>query len=228
MSFSAIFLTGLSIGFIGSMHCVGMCGPIALGILQPGGKISSILLYNFGRSLSYSFMGLVLGLLGNQFALAGYQQILSIGSGLIILVLFFVSRWTDARIPWLVYWQKALRDILSGIMSKPKTNWFPFEIGLVNAWLPCGLVYLALLPALATGNAYSAAALMFAFGLGTIPLMVLLLAAGSILSIRIRQKINRIIPYLIVLTACVLILRGMGLGIPYLSPSTSGSVHCAE
>ncbi len=228
MSFAAIVLTGFSIGFLGSLHCVGMCGPIAFSMLQNSGNVAAVLLYNLGRALSYAFMGLVLGLIGNQFALAGYQQGLSIASGILILVLFFASRWTDVKIPYLASWQNSVRNLLSGIMSKPKTYWFPFELGLVNAWLPCGLVYLALLPALATGNAYAAAGLMFSFGLGTMPLMILLLTAGTMLSVSIRQRINRYIPYLILITACLLILRGLGLGIPYLSPSASGSVHCAE
>ena len=83
-------LSGLALGFLGSLHCIGMCGPIALALpSQSKSKLSFYsgrLLYNLGRVITYSIMGLIIGLIGQKINLAGYQQIISVILGIAILI----------------------------------------------------------------------------------------------------------------------------------------------
>jgi sulfite exporter TauE/SafE len=97
-------------------------------------------------------------------------------------------------------------------------------IGLLNGLLPCGLVYVAIVAALATGKIWLGGLLMFSFGLGTIPMMAGMMIFGRRVSMRHRQLINRAIPYMVSVMACILILRGLNLGIPYVSPKMGDSV----
>ena len=207
-------LTGLSIGFLGSFHCIGMCGPIALALpvhrFSGVQKYVGIMLYNLGRAVTYSLLGFAFGLVGSQFRLWGLQQVISIGAGVMIL--------------WV---QQGLGKLLSN--AKNPTSLFP--VGLLNGLLPCGLVYVAIAAALATMSSLNAMLLMFSFGIGTIPVMAGLMMFGHLISINIRQKINRSVPYFVGLMAVMLILRGMNLGIPYLSPKLekeSTEVSCCH
>ncbi|MBK9109771.1 MAG: sulfite exporter TauE/SafE family protein [Saprospiraceae bacterium] len=226
MSFELIVLTGLATGLFGSLHCVGMCGPIALSLSNTGQNIATSLLYNFGRAISYSFMGLFFGFIGNHFALAGLQQLLSILAGSLILIIFLFHYFIDGKPWWISRWYKTVQNALSELISKPKTSWFPFELGILNAWLPCGLVYLALMTAMASGSPWSGAGLMFFFGLGTIPLMFVLMLFGQKLHLKYRMHIQKMIPVFIIAVALLLILRGLNLGIPYLSPKAGFGESC--
>lgn len=228
-------LTGLSIGFLGSFHCIGMCGPIALAlpVRQYAGveKFMGIGLYNLGRALTYGLLGLCFGFVGNQFRLWGLQQVISITAGVLIL-LFIVSRFSIAsKIPVIgklnTWVQQRLGKLLAG--SKNPASLFP--IGLLNGLLPCGLVYVAIAASLATMDTLQGVLLMFSFGLGTIPVMAGLMVFGHLISAPVRYRINKAVPYFVGVMAVMLILRGMNLGIPYLSPSLekdSTEVSCCH
>lgn len=226
MSFEFIVITGLATGLFGSLHCVGMCGPIALSLANTGQNISTPLLYNFGRAISYAFMGLFFGFIGNHFALAGLQQTLSILAGSLILIIFGLHYFIKEQPWWISRWYKTVQTALAELVSKPKTTWYPFELGILNAWLPCGLVYLALMTAMASGSPWSGAGLMFFFGLGTIPLMFVLMLFGQKLQLKYRVYIQKMIPLFIIAMGLILILRGMNLGIPYLSPHLRDGLNC--
>ena len=92
MSLNAIFEIGFFMGLIGSVHCIGMCGPLvmALPIAQQTNfqKWQSILLYHFGKITSYAILGILLGLFGSQLPLYGVQENLSIVMGSIMLLYF--------------------------------------------------------------------------------------------------------------------------------------------
>lgn len=228
-------LTGLSIGFLGSFHCIGMCGPIALALpvrSYPGvQKYVGIGLYNIGRAVTYGFLGLAFGFLGQQFKVWGLQQVISIVAGVMILV-FIVSRFSfSSRIGWLAQLNAWVQKSLSALLSAPKSVTSLFPIGLLNGLLPCGLVYVAIAAALATMHTWHGVLLMFAFGLGTIPVMAGLMMFGHLISGMARQKINKAVPYFVGMMAVMLILRGLNLGIPYLSPSMekdSTEVSCCH
>lgn len=225
MSFELILFTGIGTGLIGSLHCIGMCGPIAWTLTQNGNTFVPALLYNFGRSLSYALMGLILGLIGNQFFLAGMQQLLSIGSGIIILIIFIMNLEAVKKLSVLAKWNLWIQKQLAHLVVGPKGFWFPFELGVLNAWLPCGLVYLALMHAMASGSVWAGAGIMFFFGVGTLPLMFIWMVSGAKLNQRYRNIVQKCMPWFVILMASLLILRGLNLGIPYISPS-AGGVNC--
>jgi len=217
-------VTALTIGLIGSFHCIGMCGPIALALPssfeRPLTLFISRLLYSLGRIITYGFLGLLVGVLGQAIALAGWQQTLSIvtGSAMIlsvILPLRLLSRILPSSVSY-------------GLTSKIKTLWSKlfkrpgltslFVIGLLNGLLPCGLVYVAMAAATTTGDVSRAALYMVAFGIGTAPALIITSLMQNLVSLRIRRMISRFLPIGIVILGTLLVLRGLSLGIPYISP----------
>lgn len=215
-------LAGLGIGLFGSFHCIGMCGPIALSLPVYGKskmeKLALIILYNLGRASTYAILGFIFGFMGRQFFLFGYQQFFSVFLGISILLLLFIGNFFRGKLGLLDALLIKLKMLLGQLLKSPKNSASYYFIGVVNGLLPCGLVYLAVGSAMATGNAWSGAALMFMFGLGTFPLMISLMIFGRFISVSFRSKMRKLVPVFITLTALVIILRGMNLGIPYLSP----------
>lgn len=215
-------MAGLGIGFLGSFHCVGMCGPIALVLpvhrFGVAGKYTGILLYNLGRASTYAIIGLIFGFLGNQFRLWGLQQLISIVAGVFLLLFVLSGASFISRIKWLTSIKQTVQNALGNLLKSSSSPSSLFSIGLLNGLLPCGLVYVAIAAALATTHTLHGALLMFSFGLGTIPVMATLMIFGHLISFNIRQRINRAVPYMVATMALVLILRGMNLGIPYVSP----------
>lgn len=220
----AFFIAAFSLGFLGSFHCIGMCGPIALALpvhnKPQAQKTFMIVMYNLGRMLTYALLGALVGTIGQTIAYAGYQQALSITigalllGGLIVPRLFSFQRFTPAVITKLF---GKLRQVLSNILRQSKTSTL-FGLGMLNGLLPCGLVYMGLAGAAATGSWTEGALFMFIFGSGTVPVMLSLPLAGSFITVNTRNQIRKTVPVVVALTACLLILRGMNLGIPYLSP----------
>jgi sulfite exporter TauE/SafE len=212
--------TAFLLGFVGSAHCAGMCGPLTLALPRGGGGAGLFfvgrMLYNFGRIVTYAAMGAVFGLLGQGVALAGVQRWVSLGLGsAIILGLFFVPRFAN-RIPVAggVNWLKASLGKLLQRRALPAL----FGIGLLNGLLPCGLVYVACAAATATGQVLAGIQYMIAFGLGTLPLMLAISLLGTKLQFALRFRVQRLIPASLLLVGLLLFLRGMALGIPYVSP----------
>jgi sulfite exporter TauE/SafE len=216
-------LAAITLGFLGSFHCVGMCGPIALSIPI---KQTSLLnrwfgafLYNAGRIVTYAILGLLFGLIGQGFALAGLQSKLSITVGVLILTgLVFPqisSKLPNGKLYIGVEWVKSRLRALFGSHSHSSL----VLIGLLNGLLPCGLVYLGIAGAIAQGDAIYGALFMAAFGMGTFPAMMLVSIIRDQISVKFREKIRKVVPVVVGITAIMLILRGMNLGIPYLSPS---------
>ena len=219
-----MFATAVILGLLGSFHCVGMCGPIAfllpLDRSNPLRKYSQLFLYHLGRLSTYTFLGLLFRMLGKGLHLFGFQQQLSIAVGiLMILVVLVPQQWLNKyRISKPVY--KVISKVKSALGSqlKKRTPDTFFTIGFLNGFLPCGLVYMAIFGAIAAGNVALGSLYMLGFGLGTIPLMTTAIYLGNFLKGTVRQKIRRAIPVFVVLVGCFFILRGMGLGIPYVSP----------
>lgn len=221
-----LIIAGLIMGLAGSFHCVGMCGPLALSLpLQEKatGKLAGVLLYNAGRVVTYSAWGLVFGLIGQTVAFFGFQQYLSIAIGIALLLVLAIpgmQAGMKTKTVWAGHLFVKLRHAIGSLFSR-KTQSTLFIIGLLNGMLPCGLVYMAVAAAIASGSWQGSIGFMAAFGLGTFPMMMGVAFFGSYLGVGIRKRIRSIYPYMIVAMACLLIVRGMGLGVPYLSPSVS-------
>jgi len=215
---------GLALGFLGSAHCVGMCGPIVLAL--PGSDAPRFrfiiyrLLYNFGRVITYAILGIVIGLLGEKIKLAGYHQILSVTMGVLILIgVLTPSRYVDKLINAPVFGR------IGGLFRSLWRRFFGqggysshLLIGILNGFLPCGFVYIALAGAVATGSMVSSALYMSLFGLGTIPIMLATSLVGGFVTMGLRNRLRRLMPVAATIVAVILILRGLSLGIPYISP----------
>lgn len=216
-------LAGLSIGFLGSFHCLGMCGPLALAlpVQQFSGvkKVIAISLYNLGRACTYGLMGVFFGFISSRFALYGFQQVLSISAGILILAALFLNYLPLKSVGFFNTFTSKVKMWL-GQLLKGASNIVPafFIIGLLNGLLPCGLVYVAVTSSLAAGTMLNGFLLMFSFGLGTFPMMAGILFFAKIISQELRFKIKKLVPFFIGTMAVLLILRGLNLGIPYISP----------
>ena len=234
-------LAAFFIGFFGSLHCIGMCGPIAIALPVPkssppdgrAGNISFItgrLLYNLGRVVTYSFLGALFGLLGDRIALTGTQQIVSIALGVIIIIAVLLPQkyknyFAQHTIP-----QRLTQPLKAniGVLFNKGTFSAMFLIGILNGFLPCGLVYVALAGAITSGDAISGAAVMMLFGFGTVPAMFAATVFGKFINIGLRTKLRKATPYFAIVLAVIFILRGMNLGIPYLSPKLSNQNATTE
>ncbi len=224
-------LVAFFIGLFGSIHCVGMCGPLALAVPSFHNKwyllVADKLLYNFGRVVTYTFLGLLIGFIGRQIWLYGLQQGISILSGILIILIAF-SRILKINLTNQTRFVNILMPFnkLLGYAMQHKAG--HFIIGLLNGFLPCGFVYLALIGALNTPSTITSAQYMFFFGAGTFPLMLAATISSGFAGPAIRRKINKAIPYVMVCLGCWFILRGLNLNIPYLSPAKQqvGVVKC--
>lgn len=219
-----IYWSALFLGLAGSLHCVGMCGPLALAL--PVGKTNTSrgifrnLLYQSGRLLTYGTIGALIGLLGTGFQLAGAQKGISIVAGAVMVIMAFLPLHlsgpfgkTAAGKKWNHWIQESL-----GIIMKKKSSLSLFLFGMINGLLPCGLVYVALAGAVAIGSPLESALFMIIFGSGTVPLMFLTVFAGGWISGATRVRFQRIVPYVVAVIGILMMLRGMGLGIKYISP----------
>lgn len=219
MLYSAFIL-----GLLGSIHCVGMCGPIAFIIPVDDSnslkRTFQISIYHLGRILTYGIIGLIFGLLGKGFFLFGIQQQLSIAIGIIMILLIVIPNKYFNQHLLTIPITKAISKIKNALGKelKKKTPDTFFTIGFLNGFLPCGLVYMAVFGAIASGTALQGSLYMILFGLGTVPLMTIAIYLGNFLKGKVRQYINKSIPVIIVMIGVLFILRGLGLGIPYLSP----------
>ncbi|WP_316634104.1 sulfite exporter TauE/SafE family protein [uncultured Flavobacterium sp.] len=220
MLYSAFIL-----GLISSLHCIGMCGPIAMMLpvdrRNEAKRVTQIITYHLGRLTAYATIGLIFGLLGRGFFLAGLQQKMSIfiGVAMIIVVLIPEKIFSKYNFSKPVY--KVISKIKSslGNQFKKKTYKSLFTIGLLNGFLPCGMVYVALFGAIAMQSASFGVLYMILFGLGTMPLMTIVVYINSLIKLPFRNKIQKAIPYVAIIIGILFILRGLGLGIPYISPS---------
>lgn len=226
-----LFITALIMGGIGTMHCIGMCGPIALSLpvvsSSNTSRFLSTLLYNAGRVVTYSILGAIFGIAGSTAAFFGYQQWLSVIMGIIILVLIFLPGNHLAKKHFLTIMFDTLRTKLGNLFVR-KNYHSVFFIGLLNGLLPCGLVYMALAGAISTVSVINSSIFMAAFGLGTLPVMWSISFFGAFINIRVRQGIRKVYPYLMTVMAILLILRGLGLDIPYISPALHQGQHTEQ
>lgn len=215
----AAFLVGL----VGSLHCAGMCGPLALALPRAGSSRAAYVLgrcaYNSGRVVTYCLLGLVFGLVGKTLFVAGVQRWVSIGLGALLLVGLFGAKRMSAWNPVLP-WVTRLKSGMAARLKQRSVSSLAV-LGVLNGFLPCGLVYVACAGAVATGGLMSGVLYMALFGLGTVPLMLALSLSGTAIPVAIRLRLRKAIPVVVALVAVLLILRGMELGIPYVSPVLS-------
>ena len=217
----SLYWIAFLIGMGGSVHCVGMCGPIALALpvknLHFNAVLINRLVYNLGRVATYATMGFVIGAVGLGAQLIGIQKYLSVllGVCLIIYIIFFASRFP------LLSRLKVFNGLLVKIkllikrkmsMTGKRNNFF---IGMLNGLLPCGLVYVALVNSLLVSSPWEGFIFMAVFGLGTLPALFILPFATRIFSFRPWVNVKKIVPFLIFGLGVFLIIRGINFDNPF-------------
>lgn len=219
------------LGLLGGLHCAGMCGPLLLALPLSGGARWRFLLgravYQAGRITTYCLLGLVFGLAGRSLVIAGLQQWVSVVLGLGLLAgLVFSPRLQQSG--WMVRGVGRLRGVMAGFLRTRNLSSMAL-LGGLNGLLPCGLVYAACAGAAATGSPRLGAGFMLAFGLGTLPVTLAISLTGHLLPTAFRLRLRHLMPVSIGVLGCLLILRGLSLGIPYLSPDlTAGAGSCCH
>lgn len=231
-----IAIAGFTLGAAGSLHCIGMCGPLSLALpvhhFSKTGKLTALLLYQFGRILTYTAIGLLFGLAGRMIYVAGYQQLFSIIMGALILLLallYFLHK-SHFRLPFLNRFYQGVQQLIIRVL-KSSTSLLSFLfLGMANGLLPCGMVYIALATSLSFPGLEESAGFMASFGAGTLPAMMLVGYAGMMIRPELRSGFRKLVPVFITLMGVILILRGLNLGIPFISPelphSPGESIDC--
>jgi hypothetical protein len=180
-----VYISALTLGLLGSFHCVGMCGPIALAIpLKTDSWLARIfggVLYNLGRAITYAVMGAVFGLLGRGLVMSGFQQWVSIIMGAIMILSVITPSIYKNRFnadKGVFSFVGKLKMSLGKLFAQRSYSSL-LMIGLLNGLLPCGLVYFAIAGAIATGSSASGSLFMFIFGLGTLPMLLAFLLSET-------------------------------------------------
>ncbi|KIA89351.1 sulfite exporter TauE/SafE family protein [Kaistella jeonii] len=220
----ALIFSALALGFASGFHCIGMCGPIALSLgltkKQATNYYLQNLTYQFGRIATYSFLGAILGIVGKGFQMAGFQQYLTIAVGILLIfmaVFSFGGKDFASKIPFLSKSLLKVKMNLGKLLQKADYR-SRFTTGILNGFLPCGMVYMALTASLASGGIWQSATFMALFGLGTLPFMFAIVLLGNLMTTAFRIKILKFVPVMMIVLGGLFILRGLELGIPYISP----------
>jgi sulfite exporter TauE/SafE len=201
----------LTTGLVGSLHCVGMCGPLAMAM--PVGRLPrsqrglAIGLYHGGRVLAYSGLGVLMGFIGQGIWLTGLQRPVSIGAGLFLLVWTLVNR---GIFPGLTM-SRATRWVvqpMTRFLQNPTLRAF-VGLGFLNGLLPCGFVYVALAGAITTSSAATGAVYMALFGLGTVPALLSIRFLPSLFPVSLRRRFTVFMPLVTVALGLLLLIRGI-------------------
>ena len=220
MLMSEVVGAGFILGFAGSLHCVGMCGPIIIANPYQSEswlkRFGSTLIYFIGKASTYAILGLIVGLIGVSVIPKAWQQTISIATGIFMLMMIWVPRLVKSS---------SSPSFIHSFVIKKMSHWIKSTsifsqliLGSLNGLLPCGLVYMALAASLTTSDTMSSSVFMFVFGLGTMPLLFGLGVSKQAISFSFRHKLAAFVPVITTLLALLFILRGLSLGIPFLSP----------
>ena len=229
----------LIMGLLGSLHCIGMCGPLAMSLSSPMQNSSFGWLnpfrYNAGRIMTYALMGVVVGFIGEPLRMAGWQQGLSIFGGVVMLLAaigyFIPMHFASATNPLTKIMMRFRAFALDKFKRLGGMN--RFALGALNGLLPCGMVYMALGGAAMQTSFANTIGFMVLFGIGTAPSMLLMGFSPTLVNKNALVGMKRVYPYVMLTVAVLLMLRGMNLGIPYISPEvvhagTHGTMSCCH
>ena len=217
-------IAGFTLGAAGSLHCMGMCGPLSMALpvhhFSKTGKLLALFLYQAGRIITYSLIGLLFGLAGRTLYIAGYQQWFSIIMGIVVLLmaaLYFIQK-KNIRVPLLSKMYMGVQQLIIRILKSSTSISGFLLLGMANGLLPCGMVYIALATSLSFTSVAESTGFMASFGAGTLPAMMLVGYAGLMIKPELRAGFRKMVPFFVSIMGVLLILRGLNLGIPFISP----------
>lgn len=205
-------IAAVILGLAGSLHCMGMCGPIMTVFTGKNQQASTFVIYHSGRILSYLAIGLILGLIAESINLLNVQKVVSLAFGVTILLLYLIPRFR--RNMEKAYYQSAFYARIHRLLAKNlsmKKKWF--ISGLANGFLPCGLTYVAAAGAIASSGLSTGWIFMLLFGLGTLPAFVVLSTGVKLLSKK-KSWTKFTQPTIAVLAGLILLMRGLLLTFP--------------
>jgi hypothetical protein len=209
-----LILSAWVMGFVGSTHCIGMCGPLAMSLpmrsQQVPDRMFSALVYNLGRITTYAFYGSLIGLTQSLVLPFLFQHELSVIIGILLVLMsiyFLVFKKTITAFSNNRFYQLVTTTL--GKLYQKNSIQNLYFIGVLNGLLPCGLVYLALASAFATGSMYKSILFMSFFGLGTLPAMWSMVFFAQYFSPLIRTYLRKIYPFIFAITGIMLIMRGL-------------------
>jgi len=209
-----LILSAWVMGFVGSTHCIGMCGPLAMSLpmrsQQVPDRMFSALVYNLGRITTYAFYGSLIGLTQSLVLPFLFQHELSVIIGILLVLMsiyFLVFKKTITAFSNNRFYQLVTTTL--GKLYQKNSIQNLYYIGVLNGLLPCGLVYLALASAFATGSMYKSILFMSFFGLGTLPAMWSMVFFAQYFSPLIRTYLRKIYPFIFAITGIMLIMRGL-------------------
>lgn len=216
-----MWYVAFTLGLFGSLHCVGMCGPLAIAFSNKESNtkfqnVLSALSYNMGRTVTYTLLGLIFGTLGSFLFVADLQKTISIILGILLIISFLFTIDIDHTISnhkLLFRYYAKVKSLISKMMQKSQ-EYHPFQLGMANGLLPCGLVYLALAGALATGTIIGGMGFMFLFGIGTLPMLFALTTGIGLFPLSVRTTFRKVLPYVTLAFGCFLVYRGVMVDMP--------------
>ncbi len=218
-------IAGLMLGLAGSLHCVGMCGPLVL--MMPSGWLGT-LVYHLGRTLTYASLGLLVGLMFQVVDIRDFQSEFSLAIGIVFLLMWAYQRWSSvsgsAGDVGASKFKNGVLNLFSAAIKGSHLGW-KLVAGMANGLLPCGLVYGAMMAAVGQGSTEGSVLLMAGFGLGSIPSLFALGLLGNKIGQSVRKTWSEWLPWWLLVMAGLFILRGLNLGIPYLSPKVQMNSH---
>jgi hypothetical protein len=201
-----MYYTAIIMGLAGSLHCAGMCSPLAMAVTRSKPFLWSSILYNSGRIFIYALLGTLAATFGSFIQLSSYQQAISIALGC-LFILAGIS-FHHMRIPLM---DKAIVSLTSylkkyfKIVNQQKSGTTTLMLGMLNGMLPCGLTYLALSACLIMPSASDGFLFMLFFGIGTWPVMI-----GSVKLLSLLKNnfsLARLSKIALVFVGCTLLLR---------------------
>jgi sulfite exporter TauE/SafE len=201
--------TALIMGFAGSLHCVGMCCPLAMAVTRKA--LVSRLLYNIGRILTYGVMGSVIASIGFAFPVSKYQDLLSLSLGLLMIIVGLTS-FVHVRMSFGLGVLSKLNQFLKKLFAtflKKRNLATVFFLGTLNGLLPCGLTFLALTYCVILPTPSEGFAFMLLFGAGTLPALLGFTSVFSWILSRLKFTPQRVTTAMIILSGLLLISRGL-------------------
>ena len=207
-----MFITALVIGFLGSLHCAGMCSPLAMAVtnLSKPAFINRFT-YNGGRIFSYGFQGLVAASVGSAFEFTGLQTIFSISLGILLIIAGFAGI-TSFNLPFVSSGIQKLTTFIKiklGNFIRKKTKLSLIITGMLNGLLPCGLTYMALTYCLTIIHPIEGFLYMLVFGLGTLPVMLGLTSVMQTLMLKFNFSLRKMTTVTLVVLGVLLIVRSI-------------------
>jgi sulfite exporter TauE/SafE len=214
-------LSGLLLGLASSLHCAGMCGPLVLSMpfYSSDGHLSwrSMFEYHIGKTLMYTALGALFGVFGMGIKISGFQQVFSISFGILLLIILFGSK-LHPKIGQMIQKLELYYNGFIGKVMKLGSGGAFIVLGLTNGIIPCGMVYVALGASVLAYSVGYGALFMALFGLGTLPVLTSIIAGRTLIRKKFSTSFIKIKNVTLLILALLFILRGMNLGIPYLSP----------